>query len=282
MVLEGKTLKNEILDHLKEKVSLLSVKPTLLVIQVGNDEASNVYVKQKEKMCNYIGYNYKHIKLEKTTTSELVKIIDNYNNDKDITGILVQMPLPSNIDSNIIQNRIYYKKDVDGLSDINAGKLLHNKNCLVSCTPFGIIKLLDYYNISLSGKNVVIIGRSNLVGKPLFSLFLNRNATVTLCHSQTKDLKKYTTNADILVVAVGKKHLITKDMIKENSTVIDVGINRDNDKLYGDVDFENVKDICNITPVPNGVGQMTIAQLALNIYTAYNLIKDNEYEDRFN
>lgn len=233
-------------------------------------------------MCNYVGYNYKHIKLDNSSDYELLEIIDDLNKDDSVSGILVQMPLPSNIKANVIQNKIDYRKDVDGLNDVNAGRLFHNKEALVSCTPYGIIKLLDYYNIPLEGKNVVIVGRSNLVGKPLFNLFLNRNSTVTLCHSKTKNLKSYTKNADILVVAVGIKHFITKDMIKENSTVIDVGINRYNDKLYGDVDFENVKDICNITPVPNGVGQMTIAALALNIFSSYNLIKGNEYEDRFN
>lgn len=275
MIIEGKTLKYKILDSLKEKVSKLDSKPTLLVIQVGNDEASNVYVKSKSKMCEYVGYNFKHIKLDSSiTTQELVDIITKYNDDETITGILVQMPLPKQIDANIVQNAISYKKDVDGLTDINMGKLVHNNPCLVACTPLGIIELLKYYNIPIKGKDVTIIGRSNLVGKPLINLFLNEDASVSICHSKTSNLSKYTYNTDILVVAVGKKHLIDKSMVKENTTIIDVGINRDNGKLYGDVCFDEVKDICNITPVPGGVGQMTIAILASNVYKAYELSKE--------
>lgn len=275
MIIEGKTLKYKILDSLKEKVSKLDSKPTLLVIQVGNDEASNVYVKSKSKMCEYVGYNFKHIKLDSSiTTQELVDIITKYNDDETITGILVQMPLPKQIDANIVQNAISYKKDVDGLTDINMGKLVHNNPCLVACTPLGIIELLKYYNIPIKGKDVTIIGRSNLVGKPLINLFLNEDASVSICHSKTSNLSKYTYNADILVVAVGKKHLIDKSMVKENTTIIDVGINRDNGKLYGDVCYDEVKDICNITPVPGGVGQMTIAILASNVYKAYELSKE--------
>lgn len=275
MILEGKTLKYKILDSLKEKVSKLSIKPTLVVIQVGNDEASNVYVKEKGKMCEYVGYGFKHIKLDSNiTTLELVDVINKYNMDNLVFGILVQMPLPKHIDVNVVQNAISYKKDVDGLTDINMGSLVHNKKCLVPCTPKGIIELLKYYNIPIKGKDVTIVGRSNLVGKPLVNLFLNEDATVSICHSNTSDLSKYTSNCDILVVAVGKKHLINKSMVKEGTTIIDVGINRDNGKLCGDVCYDEVNDICNITPVPGGVGQMTIAMLASNIYEAYNLSKE--------
>lgn len=272
MILEGKTLKKQILNDLKEDISELDIKPSLVVIQVGNDEASNVYVNQKRKMSESVGINYIHRHLDSNITEEeLINIIELYNSDDSIDGILVQMPLPEHINEARIQNTVLYTKDVDGLTDENAGRLLHDKDALVSCTPYGIIELLKYYNIDFEGKNVVIVGRSNLVGKPLCSLFLKENATVTMCHSKTKDLSFYTKQADILVVAVGKKHLITKDMVKKGSTIIDVGINRVDDKLYGDVDFDSVKDIANITPVPGGVGQMTVAELGKNVYKAYCL-----------
>lgn len=272
MILEGKTLKEKILNELTEEVKTLEVKPTLVVIQVGEDPASKVYVSQKEKMANKIGYNFIHEKLEETITEEeLINIINKYNNNEEIDGMLVQMPLPKHINENNIQNAIDYKKDVDGLTDLNAGRLLHNKDSLVACTSLGIIELLKYYNIDIESKNVVIVGRSILVSKPLYSLFINANATVTMCHSKTEDLKKFTKEADILVVAVGKPHFITKDMVKENATVIDVGINRIDGKLYGDVDYESVKDIANITPVPGGVGQMTVAMLGKNVHKAYCL-----------
>jgi len=272
MILEGKTLKNEILNDLTEKVGALEVKPTLIVIQVGDDPASNVYVSQKEKMANKVGYNFIHEKLDETISEEdLINIVKKYNEDSNVDGILVQMPLPKHIDENVIQNTIDYKKDVDGLTDLNAGRLLHNKDSLVACTSSGIIELLKFYNIDIESKNVVIVGRSNLVSKPLYSLFLNANATVTMCHSKTVNLEKFTKEADILVVAVGKPKFITRDMVKENATIIDVGINRVDGKLCGDVDYENIKDIANITPVPGGVGQMTVAMLGKNVYKAYCL-----------
>lgn len=272
MILEGKTLKNKILDELTTEINFLEIKPTLVVVQVGNDSASDIYVSQKKNMASNVGINFIHDKLDKSITEkELIDIIEKYNADNNIDGILVQMPLPSHINENNIQNAISYQKDVDGLTDINAGKLLHNKDTLVACTSLGIIELLKYYNIDITSKNVVIVGRSNLVSKPLYSLFLNNDATVTICHSKTKDLSKFTKEADILVVAVGIPHLITKDMVKENATIIDVGINRVEDKLYGDVDFENIKDIANITPVPGGVGQMTVAILGKNVLKAYHL-----------
>jgi len=270
MILEGKTLKEKILNDLTSEISTLDTKPTLVVIQVGNDEASNVYIGSKEKMAKKVGIRFIHKKLDSSITEqELLDIITAYNNDNTVDGILVQMPLPKHINESNVQNAINSSKDVDGLTDINAGRLLHNKNCLIACTSLGIIELLKYYNIEIQSKNVVIVGRSNLVSKPLYSLFINENATVTMCHSKTINLKNYTKNADILVVAVGKKHLITKDMVKENAVVIDVGINRENDKLYGDVDFDNVKDIASITPVPGGVGQMTVAMLGKNVLKAY-------------
>ena len=281
MILEGKSLKAKILEDLTKKISLLDPKPTLVVVQVGDNPASNVYIKQKEKMASSVGINYIYEKLdENITEEELLKIINIYNLDDKVDGILIQLPLPKHINEDTVVNAVSYLKDVDGLTDINLGRLLHNKECLVSCTPYGIIELLKYYNIEIKGKNIVIVGRSNLVGKPLYSLFLKEDATVTMCHSKTENLKEHTLQADILVVAVGQKHLITEDMVKDGSTVIDVGINRIDDKLYGDVDFDKIKEKASVTPVPGGVGQMTVAQLGNNVVKAYTLRR--KYEDRFN
>ena len=271
MILDGKKIKNIILDELKEEVSKLSVKPKLVVIQVGNNEASNVYIKQKNNMCNYIGYDFEHMKLdENIKLEELLLIIDKLNNDKDVNGILVQLPLPSHIDSKFVINAINPLKDVDGLTDLNNGKLFHNKDGLYSCTPYGVMELLSRYNISVSGKYVVIVGRSDLVGKPMSMMMLNKDATVSVCHSKTKNLSEFTKKADILVVAVGKPNFITSDMIREDAIVIDVGISQTVNGLCGDVDFNSVVDKCSyITPVPGGVGPMTVAMLAKNVLKAY-------------
>lgn len=273
IILDGKKLKQEILDELKEEVSNLLIKPKLVVIQVGDDPASDVYVKQKEKMAEYIGYNFEHIKLSsKISEEELLTLIDKLNDDKEVSGILVQMPLPSQINAKTVQNRVIAYKDVDGLTDINAGKLVHNNDTLISCTPMAIVDLLKEYNISIKGKHVVIVGRSDLVGKPLINLFLNNDATVTVCHSKTNNLESITKLADILVIAIGNKEFIKAYMVKDNAVVIDVGINRDNNKLYGDVDFSNVsKKASYITPVPGGVGPMTVAELAKNVLKAYKI-----------
>lgn len=274
MILDGKIVKEKILNDLKEKIAILNKKPSLAVIQIGNNPASDIYIKQKEKMANMIGIEFNHIKLEDTISEEeIINIINKLNNDNDINGILVQLPIPKHINTKKIQNAIDYKKDVDGLTDINIGKLAHNTESLVACTPGGIIKLLDYYNIDVIGKNVVIIGRSDLVGKPLSLLFENNDATVTLCHSKTSNLDFYTKNADILVVAVGKPNFIKKESIKEGSVIVDVGINRlEKGKICGDVDFASCKDKASyITPVPGGVGQMTVAFLGTNVYKAYIL-----------
>ncbi len=273
IILDGKKLKQKILDELKEEVTKLLIKPKLVVIQVGEDPASSVYVKQKEKMSEYIGYNFEHIKLSSDVLEkELLTLIDKLNVDKEVSGILVQMPLPSQINAKVVQNRVIASKDVDGLTDINAGKLVHNNDTLISCTPMGIIDLLKEYNIPITGKHVVIVGRSDLVGKPLINLFLNNDATVTVCHSKTNNLESITRLADILVVAIGNKEFIKDNMVKNNAVVIDVGINRDNNKLYGDVDFDNVsKKVSYITPVPGGVGPMTVAELAKNVLKAYKI-----------
>ena len=278
-LLDGKIVKKEVLEEVKQLVKDLERPLGLTVIQVGEDEASKVYVRQKEKMAEELGFSFNHIKLkEDVKEEELLEIIDNLNNDDTVDGVLVQMPIPKHLDSKIVQNRISPLKDVDGLTDINAGCLVHNKDGLVPCTPQGIVDLLKYYEIPIEGKNVTIIGRSDLVGKPLASLMTNNNATVSLCHSKTSNLNLYTTNADILVVAVGKAKLIKENQIKDGAVIIDVGINRQEDgKLCGDVDFENIKDkVSYITPVPGGVGQMTVAELAKNTYKAHILRKDNK------
>lgn len=272
-LLDGKKIKFEKIDDLKKEISILKRKPGLAVIQVGDNPASNVYVANKEKTGLELGCNFEHIKFPIDVDEDLVlATIDKLNDDISIDGILVQMPLPSNLNATKIQNRVCHKKDIDGLTDINAGLLMHNKDCLIPCTPNGIIEMLKYYEIPISGKNVVIVGRSELVGRPMMSLMLNNNATVTICHSYTSNLSDYTSKADILIVAVGKKHMIDSSMVKDGAVVIDVGINRENGKLYGDVNFDDVKDICSyITPVPGGVGQMTVLSLYQNLLKAYKM-----------
>jgi len=271
MVLDGKELSGQVKTQIKNDVKTYMIKPCLAVIQIGDDPASNVYIKAKEKACNEVGIYFKHIKYaDDVKEKEVINKIVELNNDEYVNGILLQLPIPEKYNTERIINYIARNKDVDGLTDINVGKLINNKKCLVSCTPQGIMELLNHYNIELEGKNVVIVGRSNLVGKPLISLFLNRNATVTICHSKTKDLQNHTTQADILVVAVGKKHFITEDMVKDDAVVIDVGINREDGNLYGDVDFDNVKKkASHITPVPGGVGPMTVAMLLKNVNECY-------------
>lgn len=278
MILDGKSIKNKIMDELRDEVNDLSIKPKLVVIQVGNNEASNVYIKQKNNMCNYIGYDFEHIKLDNDVTTEMIiDVIDKLNNDDSVTGILVQLPLPMGIDTDMVVNAISPIKDVDGLTDLNNGMLFHNKDALYSCTPYGVMELLDRYNISVSGKNVVIVGRSDLVGKPMGVMMLNRDATVTICHSKTKNLSEYTKKADILVIAIGRPNFITSDMVSDGTVVIDVGISRLENGLCGDVDFESVKDKCSyITPVPGGVGPMTVAMLAKNILKAYKIQNGNQ------
>lgn len=275
MVLEGKTLKKKIIDELALEVSSMNYKPSLVVIQVGDDPASDIYIRNKAKMCEQIGYKYELKKYSSMITEEeLLDDINKLNNDSSVNAILVQMPLPKHLDEVKIQNSIVPFKDVDGLTDVNMGMLAHRKDTLFPCTAIGIVELLDYYDIEVSGKNVVVVGRSNLVGRPVLELLLNRNATVTVCHSFTKDLSKITREADILIVAVGRCNLITEDMVKKDSIIIDVGINTVNGKMHGDVDFDGVlSKVKGITPVPGGVGQMTVAELAKNILKAYNLQK---------
>lgn len=270
-IIDGKKIRDEILDDLKKQVKQYMIKPCLAVIQIGDNEASNTYIKSKEKACNNTGIYFKHIKFSETVKEiEVINKILELNNDEYVHGILLQLPLPEGFNQDKLINYIARNKDVDGLTDINIGKIFNNKPGLVSCTPQGIMRLLEEEKVDVEGKNVVIVGRSNLVGKPLLGLMLNKNATVTICHSKTENLKKHTKNADILVVAVGKPNFITEDMVKEDAIVIDVGINKIDGKLCGDVDYEKVKAKAKkITPVPGGVGPMTVAMLISNVISAY-------------
>ena len=269
-IIDGKKISGEIKDELKEKVSKLKVKPTLVVISVGDNPASKVYVGQKEKAANYIGINYEHKHFDSITDDDLIKVIEKLNKDSKVNGVIVQLPLPDGMNETRIVNTIIPEKDVDGLTYLNAGLLLNDKTSLVSCTPKGIMELLKREKVNLVGANAVVIGRSILVGKPMMNLLINANATVTLCHSKTKDLAKITRKADVLVVAIGKKHFVTKDIVKRGAVVIDVGINRIDGKLYGDVDYDNVyPKVKKITPVPGGVGPMTVVMLMKNVIEAY-------------
>ncbi len=273
-LLDGKIVKKTVLAELKEKVSKEKRPLGLVVIQVGEDPASVVYVRQKAKMAEQVGFNFNHVKLDNSVSEEeLLNKIDEFNNDDNVDGILVQMPIPKHLNPKIIQNAINPLKDVDGLTDINMGRLMHNEEALVPCTPLGIMDLLKRYGIEVAGKRVVVVGRSDLVGKPMLALMINADATVTLCHSKTKDMSKITKKADILIAAVGKANFIKAEDIRKGCVVIDVGINRMSDgSLCGDVDFNSVKDkVSYITPVPGGVGQMTVAELGMNTYKAYLL-----------
>ena len=238
---------------------------------VGDDNASKIYVRNKSKACEELGIDYEEINMgEDTTQEQLLDTIKKLNNRNDIHGILLQSPVPKGLDINEAFRTIIPEKDVDGFNPINVGKLALGQETFVSCTPFGIIKLLEEYNIPIEGKNAVIIGRSNIVGKPMLHCLLNKNATVTICHSKTKNLEEITKKADILIVAIGKTKFVTQDMVKPGAVVVDVGINRNEQgKVCGDVDFENVEKIASyITPVPGGVGPMTIAMLMTNVIKA--------------
>lgn len=273
-IIDGKELAKNIRLKLKEEVEELKkaeINPKLAVIMVGDDKASKVYVKNKSRACEEVGVEFEEYLLPANTKmKELLELIGKLNNDITVHGILVQSPLPKGLDANEAFKAISSKKDVDGFNPINVGKLSLNQDCFVSCTPFGIIKMLEAYNIPIEGANAVVIGRSNIVGKPLAKCLLNKNATVTVCHSKTKNLKEITNKADILVAAIGKPKFVTLDMVKEGATIIDVGINRMEDgKLVGDTDFENIKEkVSYITPVPGGVGPMTIAMLMYNVVKA--------------
>ena len=267
IIMNGKEVRDSLYSNLKNEVDSLNDIPCLTVVVVGNDEASKVYVNNKIKSCELLGIKSNVIKCdENISKEELTNIIDTLNNDDTCTGILVQAPLPKHLDEAEIFNLIDKDKDVDGFNNYNAGALVKNNDGIIPCTVKGIGYLLDYYNIDVRGKDVTVIGRSNIVGKPLANYLTNKDATVTLCHSKTTDLRSKTINADIVIVAVGHANLIDESYIKDKAVVIDVGINRIDGKLVGDVDFESVKDKCSyITPVPGGVGPMTVAMLMDNV-----------------
>ena len=271
-IINGKELAQNIRTDLKSEVEKLKrkgINPKLAVIMVGDDKASKVYVKNKSKACEEIGIEYEEFLLNSDTTMDkLLELIYKLNADNKIHGILLQSPLPKHLDINMAFKEIATQKDVDGFNPINVGKLSLNQDCFVSCTPYGIIRMLEAYNIPMEGAHAVIIGRSNIVGKPLIQCLLNKNATVTICHSKTRNIEQTTKMADILVAAVGNPNFVSADMVKDGAVVIDVGTNRDeNNKLCGDVDYQNVLNkVSYITPVPGGVGPMTITMLLNNVY----------------
>lgn len=273
-LINGKELAKKIRGELKLEVDSLrenGIIPKLAVIMVGDDKASEVYVRNKSKACNEIGIEFEEFLLKSNIKQEeLIDLIKKLNNRKDVHGILLQSPIPEHLNIREAFDTIDYRKDVDGFNPINIGKLAIGEDAFVSCTPYGVIKMLEEYNIEIEGKRAVVIGRSNIVGKPLIQCLLNKNATVTICHSKTKNIAEITKEADILIAALGKPKFVKENMVKENAVVIDVGINRNEEgKLVGDVDFENVsKKASYITPVPGGVGPMTIAMLMNNVVKA--------------
>ena len=274
VIIDGKELAKKIRANLKiecDELKKKNIKSKLAVIMVGEDPASKVYVRNKSRACEDVGIEYEEYLLDiNTTQKDLIELIEKLNNDKTVNGILLQSPIPSNLDINEAFRTISPEKDVDGFNPVNVGKLVLNQDTFVSCTPYGIMKMFEEYNIDLTGKNVVILGRSNIVGKPLIHCCLNKNATVTSCHSKTQNLAQKAKEADVLISAIGKANFVTADMVKDGAVVIDVGINRlDNGKITGDVDFESVKEKASyITPVPGGVGPMTIAMLMYNVIKA--------------
>ena len=274
-IIDGKLVsqatRKEIAENVAEFKKEYGITPGLAVILVGDDPASCVYVRNKHKGCIDAGMNSYQIEMPKDTTEEeLLSKIDELNNDSNVHGILVQLPLPSHLSEEKVINRISPKKDVDAFHPENVGKIMIGSYDFLPCTPAGVMKLLEYYSVDITGKECVIIGRSNIVGKPMSLLLLAKNGTVTVCHSKTKDLKSVTKRADILVVAIGRANFVTADMVKPGAVVVDVGINRlDDGKLCGDVDFSAVSDVASmITPVPGGVGPMTITMLLNNTLTA--------------
>lgn len=273
-IIDGKAVSASVRERIKNEVESLKKggKETgLAVIIVGNDPASKVYVNNKKKGCAEVGINsYEYALPEETTTEELLTLINKLNGDSKVDGILCQLPLPKHIDEKIVINSIIPEKDVDAFHPVNTGHIMIGDYSFLPCTPAGIIEMLKFYNIEISGKECVVIGRSNIVGKPMAMLLMQNSGTVTVCHSKTKNLAEVTRRADILVAAVGKANFVTADMVKDGAVVIDVGMNRNAEgKLCGDVDFEGVKQKCSfITPVPGGVGPMTITMLLNNTLTA--------------
>ncbi len=273
-ILDGKKLAKEIRKDLKREVEKLKVKgifPKLAVIMVGDNSSSEVYVKNKSFACKKVGIDFEEFFLDKSASEkELLELIETLNADKTINGILLQSPVPKGIDINKAFRTILPEKDVDGFHPMNVGNLVIGEDCFISCTPYGVMKLLEEYKIEIEGKNAVILGRSNIVGKPMVQCLLTKNATITVCHSKTKEIQDIIKQADIVISAIGKPHFVTSDMIKEGAVVVDVGINRLKDgTIAGDVEFESVEAKASyITPVPGGVGPMTIAMLLENVVKA--------------
>ena len=274
-IIDGKMVASQIKKKIASEVESLKQKtgetPGLAVVLVGDDPASSVYVRNKNKTCKDLGFqSFENILPANTKESTLLDLIDELNKNERVSGILVQLPLPSHISSYKILEAINPQKDVDGFHLVNIGRLVTGNATFKPCTPEGIIQLLDHYKVDIEGKNAVVLGRSNIVGKPISLLLLERNATVTICHSRTKNLSAITKSADILIAAIGKPNFVTADMVKDDVVIIDVGINRVNDKLIGDVDYQSVsKKASLITPVPGGVGPMTIAVLMANTLQAF-------------
>ena len=267
-LIDGKYVSEKCKEEIREKIRKLDAIPGLAVIRIGEDEASKIYVRLKHKMCEELGINFmEHHLNENIMQDELISLIKDLNNDKNVNGILLQSPIPYHL--NILEafRTIAPEKDVDGFSPVNVGRLVQMQECFAPCTPVGVMRMLKEYNVEIEGKHAVVIGRSNIVGRPMAELLLNANATITICHSKTENLADIVKTADIVVVAIGKPKFVTADMVKDGAVVIDVGINRTENGLVGDVDFESVKEKASyITPVPGGVGPMTIAMLLENTY----------------
>ncbi|MEO1927608.1 MAG: bifunctional methylenetetrahydrofolate dehydrogenase/methenyltetrahydrofolate cyclohydrolase FolD [Nautiliaceae bacterium] len=281
-ILDGKKLSEKIKEELKlevEKLKKEGITPGLAVILVGNDPASHTYVRMKKNACEKVGINSVVYEMdENITQEELLAKIDEINNDDSIHGLLIQLPLPKHIDTTEILERVHPKKDVDGFHPYNMGRLVEGLDTFAPCTPLGVMELFKEYDIDLKGKDVCVVGASNIVGKPMWALLVNAWATVDICHIETRDLKTHTKRADIVIVGVGKPNLITEDMVKDDVIIVDIGINKlDDGRLVGDVDFKNVsKKASYITPVPGGVGPMTIAMLLKNTVKAAKNFKDNK------
>lgn len=270
-------LRETLIEKLQIEINNFKNKPTIVAILVGHHSASKIYVKNKKTACEKIGINFIQYDFEDDVTeNELIHLLCRLNNDNSVHGILVQLPLPKHINTNIIIDNIAINKDIDGFNRYNIGSLVINSPNIIPCTPSGIINILDSINCNYNGANAVIVGASNIVGKPIAFELLNRNATITICHSKTKNLKNYTNLADILIIAIGSPKFITSEYVKENAIVIDVGINYVNNRICGDVDLDDVlSKISYITPVPNGVGKMTIVSLIANVITCYKKLNFN-------
>ena len=273
-IMDGKALSLKLKEQMKQRIAQLKqqgINPKLVVVLVGDNSASQVYVRNKHKSCGEVGIESEVITMpEQTTQQELLEVVERLNQDETVDGILVQLPLPKQIDEKTVLRSILPEKDVDGFHPVNVGLLSIGDECFAPATPSGIIAMFQEYGIDIAGKNCVVIGRSNIVGKPMAALLLKNNATVTICHSKTKDLASYTRRADVVIVATGRRHTLTAEMVKEGAVVVDVGMNRNEQgKLCGDVDYEEVKEKASfITPVPGGVGPMTITELLENTIQA--------------